>query len=597
MPPRGRATTKGWLRPRAARSPVLPNWHGLLTPVVAHAFDDLGISVALWIRGASWYPIHGVRSIADFEYEHGIASRRWAYNAASFERAKRTAQPVRSEHFGFHDLFVPVRDIAGKVRGIFVAGPFAIRRPSSFEILERWKEITGTHGRLADPSFAHYVSMTLATLTLEGSAATTFERLMSCFADLVSARGDSRALAREAEGLTAKLQAARAAESMWNAARSMIDERTTRTWPTHAHEELARLGMKQAPQHVAVGLLLDRQKEPDPLDALLRRDAFQRASIELARKYGNTVCGQVGDHGVMFLVDYDRPRASVRSKLSDLASRAAVVARRFDLELHAGTSDAADEVALPARYRAALWAAEKALAQRRSIVYGEPRARRGVEHMRELRSQLGRSVTERAHLLSPRFDAYTEAVLAHSGYRLDSARAQLEAGLERLMEPLLAGGLLDPKSWNDLHGAVEQSSNDARTMMDLVSAYRRLVSDVEGALKSPTRGRQERGLRLAVSFIREHLAEPLNLIQVARIAGFARDYFSKIFQRGEGVTFGHRLNELRLARAKHVLVTTTLSIEQVQKVCGFQTRTHFHRAFKKAVGMTPGGYRERRPRA
>jgi len=84
-------------------------------------------------------------------------------------------------------------------------------------------------------------------------------------------------------------------------------------------------------------------------------------------------------------------------------------------------------------------------------------------------------------------------------------RAQLEAGLERLAEPLLASGLLDPKAWIDLCAAMDHTSDDAHTVKDLVAAYRRLVSDVERSLQSPTASRQDRGLARAVAFIREHL--------------------------------------------------------------------------------------------
>ncbi|HEV8244495.1 MAG TPA: AraC family transcriptional regulator, partial [Polyangiaceae bacterium] len=58
-------------------------------------------------------------------------------------------------------------------------------------------------------------------------------------------------------------------------------------------------------------------------------------------------------------------------------------------------------------------------------------------------------------------------------------------------------------------------------------------------------------------------------------------------------TFARYLHELRLARAKQLLKGTSLSVEQVQKLVGFQTRTNFHRAFRKGVRMTPIEYRER----
>jgi transcriptional regulator GlxA family with amidase domain len=45
------------------------------------------------------------------------------------------------------------------------------------------------------------------------------------------------------------------------------------------------------------------------------------------------------------------------------------------------------------------------------------------------------------------------------------------------------------------------------------------------------------------------LAEPLTLARVARVAGFAPDYFSRLFKRDEGMTFTSYVQEARVDRA------------------------------------------------
>jgi YesN/AraC family two-component response regulator len=77
------------------------------------------------------------------------------------------------------------------------------------------------------------------------------------------------------------------------------------------------------------------------------------------------------------------------------------------------------------------------------------------------------------------------------------------------------------------------------------------------------------------------------------VAGFAPDYFSRLFKKSEGVPFGRYLQEVRVTRAKQMLSGTTLTVEQVQRLSGFQNRPYFHRLFKHAVGMTPIEYRDR----
>ena len=579
-------------KPVVLKPPPLPNWQALLTPVVANTFQDLGVSVALWVTGVFWHPIHVIPNVIAFESENGVEERRKPYNDSSFARVRREKKVFHGEFAGFHDVFAPIQDETG-VRAIFVAGPIAIARPTSADLLQRWYALSGSQGRLTDPVFAHYLSTTLATLTLEGPLFAAFERLMACFVGLVGGQGAPEVLAAESADLREKLLEARAAERHWETVRSMVNERTAHTWfAFDQSQQLARIGLHRVPEQVVVGLVLGSADTEDPIDDVLRRNAFQRACVATARKLGDMLCGQVGDHGVVFLVDYVGSAASTRAKLTDLATRAAQVARRFGLRLHVGISQGAQS-GLPARYHAALAAAEMALSQGRSLVYGEPRSEHSMRDLRKLRSKLGESLGEQVNLLSPRFDRYVEAVLVNSGYRPEQIRSQLDAGLERIAEPLLATGALEEKSFDAMCTAMERSAEGAKTVTDLVALYRALVSDIQGTIQSPTHSRRERGTRRALAFMREHAGEPLTRAQVARAAGYAPDYFGKLFSKNEGVTFERSLQQLRIARAKQMLGGTQLSIDGVSQLSGFKSRVYFHRAFKKAVGMTPIEFRER----
>jgi AraC-like DNA-binding protein len=100
-------------------------------------------------------------------------------------------------------------------------------------------------------------------------------------------------------------------------------------------------------------------------------------------------------------------------------------------------------------------------------------------------------------------------------------------------------------------------------------------------------------MRRALTFMREHLAERLTLAQLARVAGFAPTYFSKLLRRGQGVTLDQHLQGLRLARAKQILATSTLTIGRVAELSGFRSRTYFQQVFRRRIGVTPIEYRRR----
>src|SRR6476660_9343522 len=130
----------------------------LASVIAATAFAELGIGVSIYSNG-EWRSIYWALTINDFELEHGGEAPRWAYNDRCMTRARAERKAVLGEHLGFHDLFVPVQS-EGRVSSVLVAGPFAIRRPTSPEVSGRWYDIAHSRAHLADPAFARYLSTT-----------------------------------------------------------------------------------------------------------------------------------------------------------------------------------------------------------------------------------------------------------------------------------------------------------------------------------------------------------------------------------------------------------------------------------------------------
>jgi transcriptional regulator GlxA family with amidase domain len=131
----------------------------------------------------------------------------------------------------------------------------------------------------------------------------------------------------------------------------------------------------------------------------------------------------------------------------------------------------------------------------------------------------------------------------------------------------------------------------------LVASYRRAITALVRAAGDATGARHERSLGRALTFMRERLAQPLTLPQVARVAGFAPRYFSELLRRDHGVAFEAYLHRLRLEHSRHLLDATELCVGRVAQRAGFRSRTHFQRAFKAFTGQTPLRYRAAAPAA
>src|SRR5258706_9532911 len=199
--------------------------HALFAPAAANVFEWLDVACTLWEHGG-WWDIHERSSSADllrFELEHGVEAERLTYNRRCLSQALHRKSTVTGEIAGFTDLFVPVCSDGGRTDGVLVTGPFATARPTSTDILERWRTLTGSRGHPSDPEFAHYVSTTLSTLVLEGTQTVAFRKLVELCAQLMAGEGSSDAIYAEVRALRGELAGARLAGRMWDAAYAMVD--------------------------------------------------------------------------------------------------------------------------------------------------------------------------------------------------------------------------------------------------------------------------------------------------------------------------------------------------------------------------------------
>jgi AraC-like DNA-binding protein len=408
----------------------------------------------------------------------------------------------------------------------------------------------------------------------------------------MAGEGNAGELMNGVEALRAELEVLRFPERTWALMREIVDAQSVRSpFSGPRGTELLDLGLTSPVDHVLVALSLTRGDDEDAVDGALRRHEFQRKCVYLARKSGHAISGVVGDHGVVVLSGSSGSLSHRRRQVAELAERIATLGRRLRLALHFGACPTSDSGPVGPSYQAALGAAEVALAQGKQLIF----AKAGDERTRSLaalRRELGTTIRERPAQLESRFDRYLESVAAECGYRLEPARAYLEVGFERVAEALVQNGALDERSFRVISERLEGAAKASRRLSDLLALYRHAAADLSQAMQKPADARHDRNLRRAVDYIHRHYAEPLNRDRVAKVAGFAAGYFSKLFKEREHATFEVYVLRLRIERAKQLLDGTDLEATRIAELAGFQSPEYFSRAFRKAVGTTPIEYRK-----
>ncbi len=109
-------------------------------------------------------------------------------------------------------------------------------------------------------------------------------------------------------------------------------------------------------------------------------------------------------------------------------------------------------------------------------------------------------------------------------------------------------------------------------------------------------------LREALVLMEANLGEPLPTEDVARLCGVSRRQLERLFKRHLDTLPSRHYLELRLQRARRLLLQSGQSILQVGLSCGFSSGPHFSNAYKARFGRTPreerspGGPAEASPR-
>lgn len=98
----------------------------------------------------------------------------------------------------------------------------------------------------------------------------------------------------------------------------------------------------------------------------------------------------------------------------------------------------------------------------------------------------------------------------------------------------------------------------------------------------------------AVTLMEANIEEPLSTDEIAQLAGVSRRQLERLFKQYLGSLPSRYYLELRLKRARQLLLDTNYSIVQVGLMCGFSSGSHFSTAFGALFGNTPREERQRR---
>lgn len=89
-----------------------------------------------------------------------------------------------------------------------------------------------------------------------------------------------------------------------------------------------------------------------------------------------------------------------------------------------------------------------------------------------------------------------------------------------------------------------------------------------------------------------YMEENINLGSIAEANHLSQYYLAHIFKKMTGFSPMQYVIKRRIGEAQSLLINTALPITEIALMVGYKNSNHFHSAFSKIVGTTPGGYRK-----
>lgn len=138
---------------------------------------------------------------------------------------------------------------------------------------------------------------------------------------------------------------------------------------------------------------------------------------------------------------------------------------------------------------------------------------------------------------------------------------------------------------------MKQKLDDCMDEEQLISwCFRCCRKMIENCVGRKTEG-NSRAVGQVQQYLRENFREEINLEKIAAKVGLTGAYISTIFKKETGMTLTSFLIQTRIEKAKELIRTTNMTINEIAYAVGYVDARYFSKLFIKIVGIKPVEYR------
>jgi AraC family transcriptional regulator len=131
--------------------------------------------------------------------------------------------------------------------------------------------------------------------------------------------------------------------------------------------------------------------------------------------------------------------------------------------------------------------------------------------------------------------------------------------------------------------------SDASTLLG--ADVQELGVNVPGLNKLQRGGLATWQARRTLAYIEANLASKMEIDDLANVVALSRSHFSRAFKHSVGLSPMEYVVVRRVERAKTIIRETKEPLAEVALACGFADQAHLNRRFRDVVGVSPGRWR------
>ena len=141
---------------------------------------------------------------------------------------------------------------------------------------------------------------------------------------------------------------------------------------------------------------------------------------------------------------------------------------------------------------------------------------------------------------------------------------------------------------------LKNSMKTIQTLEEIKNYIRMLLKKIIGVRDTISGRRYSNIIEIAKDQIRKtYMSDEISLNTIAAEVGMSPSYFSSIFSKEMGKTFVEYLTEMRMDRAKELLMCSSMKTSEIGYEVGYKDPHYFSYIFKKTQNCTPKEFRAR----